>query len=377
MSSPSWHPDPFHRHELRWWDGTRWSDNVMDQGVAAIDPVQVQTPGMTWPTPSISTPNTPPPTMVMPTTPAPAPKKNTGLVIGGVAAVAALGIGAFVVLGGDDDSKQTTTTSTVVVATTALPATTTIAATTTTVVTTTTTPPTTLPAAANADALIAAMPTDADTPADWSRYSEPELAAEPQSGVGWGFCGGDNAAARALASGSVAQVYGPSWDLPDGGWFGVDAYSFPTAADAAAYIEATDLQVNGCMTDPVSDTWAESDIDLFEDGFGDEAVWNVVEANMGYFDDTADADSMLRIIFDQSLSVSYEGTDYSVTFTENSRTEQHGRVVLFFWLYGQWDYQGWGGPPDWEYMPVDTELDAAAAAVRGILLANLTASGAL
>ena len=47
MSSPSWHPDPFHRHELRWWDGTRWSDNVMDQGVAAIDPVQVQTPGMT------------------------------------------------------------------------------------------------------------------------------------------------------------------------------------------------------------------------------------------------------------------------------------------------------------------------------------------
>ncbi|WP_370248489.1 DUF2510 domain-containing protein [Nocardioides sp.] len=35
----AWHPDPFHRHELRYWDGTTWSDHVSDRGVVALDPV--------------------------------------------------------------------------------------------------------------------------------------------------------------------------------------------------------------------------------------------------------------------------------------------------------------------------------------------------
>jgi len=32
-----WAPDPFHRAELRWWDG-RWTEQVSTSGVAAIDP---------------------------------------------------------------------------------------------------------------------------------------------------------------------------------------------------------------------------------------------------------------------------------------------------------------------------------------------------
>jgi uncharacterized protein YxjI len=35
----AWHPDPQGRHELRYWDGTAWSDHVSDQGVAGTDPV--------------------------------------------------------------------------------------------------------------------------------------------------------------------------------------------------------------------------------------------------------------------------------------------------------------------------------------------------
>jgi uncharacterized protein YxjI len=38
-SPPAWHPDPQGRHELRYWDGTSWSDHVSDQGVTGTDPV--------------------------------------------------------------------------------------------------------------------------------------------------------------------------------------------------------------------------------------------------------------------------------------------------------------------------------------------------
>jgi hypothetical protein len=33
-----WHPDPARRHELRYWNGTTWTDDVSNGGVAAKDP---------------------------------------------------------------------------------------------------------------------------------------------------------------------------------------------------------------------------------------------------------------------------------------------------------------------------------------------------
>jgi uncharacterized protein DUF2510 len=35
---PSWHPDPTGRHEMRYWDGARWTDHVSDAGVQSVDP---------------------------------------------------------------------------------------------------------------------------------------------------------------------------------------------------------------------------------------------------------------------------------------------------------------------------------------------------
>ncbi len=32
-----WFPDPSGRHELRWWDGTQWTDHVSDDGETAND----------------------------------------------------------------------------------------------------------------------------------------------------------------------------------------------------------------------------------------------------------------------------------------------------------------------------------------------------
>lgn len=40
MSDPAgWYPDPTKRHELRYWDGYAWLDDVSDQGTAGRDPL--------------------------------------------------------------------------------------------------------------------------------------------------------------------------------------------------------------------------------------------------------------------------------------------------------------------------------------------------
>jgi Protein of unknown function (DUF2510) len=33
-----WHDDPFGRHQLRYWDGVRWTEHVADSGTAGVDP---------------------------------------------------------------------------------------------------------------------------------------------------------------------------------------------------------------------------------------------------------------------------------------------------------------------------------------------------
>jgi Protein of unknown function (DUF2510) len=40
MSTPAaWHPDPLNWHQLRYWDGDKWTDHVADDGTTTLDPV--------------------------------------------------------------------------------------------------------------------------------------------------------------------------------------------------------------------------------------------------------------------------------------------------------------------------------------------------
>lgn len=39
MTSAAWHPDPTGRHELRYWDGSAWTDHVSDNGVQSTSPM--------------------------------------------------------------------------------------------------------------------------------------------------------------------------------------------------------------------------------------------------------------------------------------------------------------------------------------------------
>jgi general stress protein CsbA len=36
--SAGWNPDPFNRHQQRYWDGARWTEHVADNGQRSIDP---------------------------------------------------------------------------------------------------------------------------------------------------------------------------------------------------------------------------------------------------------------------------------------------------------------------------------------------------
>ena len=38
-SAGAWHPDPTGRHQQRWWDGTKWTDQVADGGATSTDPL--------------------------------------------------------------------------------------------------------------------------------------------------------------------------------------------------------------------------------------------------------------------------------------------------------------------------------------------------
>jgi hypothetical protein len=35
--APAWYPDPANRHQLRYWDGTAWTEQVSNNGVTAVD----------------------------------------------------------------------------------------------------------------------------------------------------------------------------------------------------------------------------------------------------------------------------------------------------------------------------------------------------
>ena len=38
QAAGAWHPDPYQRHQMRYWDGAKWTNNVSDNGGQSIDP---------------------------------------------------------------------------------------------------------------------------------------------------------------------------------------------------------------------------------------------------------------------------------------------------------------------------------------------------
>lgn len=136
-----WQPDPTGKHEHRYWDGTQWTDNVADGGVAGTepyepvasetpppsaepDPTTPEAPTVVTPVPGDDTtsyptasgappPFAPPPPYVPPTPVATGGGDDDGnkrrLIIGGaILALVALAVIALIALGGDDDESVRT-----------------------------------------------------------------------------------------------------------------------------------------------------------------------------------------------------------------------------------------------------------------------------
>jgi hypothetical protein len=40
VPAAGWFPDPYHRHQVRWFDGVAWTEHVADGGVSSRDPLR-------------------------------------------------------------------------------------------------------------------------------------------------------------------------------------------------------------------------------------------------------------------------------------------------------------------------------------------------
>ena len=61
MGVSSWESDPTGRHQYRWWDGERWTDQVADDGVQSVDPVSITEARLPHKTPPPVPPQSGPP----------------------------------------------------------------------------------------------------------------------------------------------------------------------------------------------------------------------------------------------------------------------------------------------------------------------------
>jgi len=109
MSQGAWHPDPYQRHQFRWWDGAQWTSLVSDNGVTsdeAAAPAAQQPMVQQTPVPQPPMMQQPPMAQTQPmlqTQPAGPSKNRLPLIVGAVVVVAALVVIGIVVLGGGDD----------------------------------------------------------------------------------------------------------------------------------------------------------------------------------------------------------------------------------------------------------------------------------
>jgi hypothetical protein len=115
----------------------------------------------------------------------------------------------------------------------------------------TNTPSTTAQAATyTASELVSALSQGSGVPSTWEKQRNG--VKNPTAHSSGSACNGPNDPARALDANSVSAAYGPSYHLPNGGAFGVDAFSFETAKDAEAFLTASATQANACVTKRVT-----------------------------------------------------------------------------------------------------------------------------
>jgi hypothetical protein len=415
MTAPGWHPDPYRRHELRWWDGTTWTEHVSDQGVASVDavgsaPVAAAEAG--WLPPTVQQPIAPPstgwepgsvapavqpPTMQQPTVPvaqtSPAERRSSPVpwVVGGVVVALLAGGGALLALrgGGDDEPEAGTTVPPVV--TTAVPATTgpvvlpttTSSVPPTTEAAATTAAPTTVPSAVppTGDVLGAALPADGELPADWVPGGlGSAIDFEGGEGFGQGVCGGAGESARAWALGSIGNAFSDYYDLPSTASVNYWLVGFADEASASAYLAATAAQAEVCVetvTYELAEGTEPGQYDGFAEGYGDGAIWAFDETAASAPATVEGAAEALELVYVSNYSTTFDGDDYGGSYGALRLYERYGTVVLVTELFGQWDLTGFGDTDLPDYRPAAEDLELVSDTGRPLMLDRLRAAGVI
>ena len=206
-------------------------------------------------------------------------------------------------------------------------------------VATSTTPPPPTPAE-----LIEAFPTAMELPAGWSMPGGQEYVVNPdgRSGYGYGYCGGDNAAARAGASNVDSIVWGIWYKSPDSNsWFSMSIYSFNSANDAQQFMDLTSDAVLGCSDgesyeaeEIVEDEEPSGELptpDLFET-YSPDVHWEVnAYASLGGTSDAvSDSSFFINELTNREMSV--PSGIYGSSVHKLEQYERHNQLVIVFWV---------------------------------------------
>lgn len=304
----------------------------------------------------------------------PGEKDPTVKIIVGVVAVGALAIGVVLATrGGDDNSGSVKPPSTTAVQFTTTPMTTVIAPTTTAAFGTTSTLPTT---ALDGAALVAAMPSAAETPSGWERSQEP--SAQPSEDESAAFCDQPSEIAWALANGAIAIAEGPGYTIPPGSHFGFEVSTFPTASAAVLFMQQLRDDANLCSSTPINYTMPESYLDFVSDSYGD-FDWSVREASAASAGQFVGDEGIMRVTVEMRYAATVQGQSLTAQETVLIVYEQHGRSVIEYWIDGAHDLYGMSvstEQPPWATHPTQADLDSAVSTIKQPMLTRLEAAGA-
>lgn len=237
-------------------------------------------------------------------------------------------------------------------------------------------------AVATIDDLVAALPGPADIPLALTMSGELNTAPLPASGLGAGYCGGDNAVQRAWNAAAVAIVTGGEYlTSPAPGYLTVDLYAFATPENASLFMSLTASQQTSCLGGlqyqlPEGD--GPNDYDGFADDFGLDAVWDMTDTPYYSPTDVPGAEEAFQLAAFYQATTRYQGRTYGSTTIDVTQYERHGRLVMVFNLRGDCCLSGYDGiDPSLDYEPTTPELLTWVESLRPGIIQRLQSRGVL
>ena len=228
------------------------------------------------------------------------------------------------------------------------------------------------------DDLVGALPTLADLGDGWTDSGQ-ETLIDPagKEGLGFGTCGGPNAAARAEANGATAVVFGANQIGTDQRRASTSIYTFADDTSAQAFIDLSAEKAD--CADPVTWEWiqksnptADNEFNGFGPGFEDvteNQIWAFMETAGAQYGETED---VMEITVDRSRELTAANITFRQTDTTLSHYERYDNVVIVTIVAGTWGREGYINTDDVvDFQPTAADLEGYTAIVVPLVLERL------